>query len=274
MPLVTFSVKQPTTDPVDNALVRVYDTSDVEIGQGFTNAAGKVDFLLPDGDYRVRYRYDGEAYRVVSPQSFTVSGVTIIVNLELTILDKPVATHPRLCRVYGDFLMPSGLAALTPVRLAIQAPYMFLDEAFIGAHVDFVPDEHGRVERDTLRNRDYTLIYGRFSDTDETIHIPNRSSAKFSDVFYPVPFSFTPDTKAMAVGDKFPVGDLAVLMSNDVEQNGSSEYLSYVSSDDAVVLVSGSYLVAVGIGLATVTMLFADLYHDEFTVGELSITVA
>jgi hypothetical protein len=273
MAVVTFSVKQPTTAPVENALVRVYDSTDTEVAQGYTNINGELSLLLSDDDYLVRTRYDGEAYRVVSPQAFTVAGAAIIVNLELTILDKPVATHPKLCRVYGYILNQLGLPEPTPIRLALKEPYMFLDEAFLGFTGKLVPDEHGYLEQDVLRNREYTMIYGRFKDVDETIRVPDRAGAKLAEVLYPIPFSFTPTAAALLVGESFGFANLVVLMSDDDEELGNSVNFSYASADPGIAEVTGGRVVGVSAGVTTITMSFSDEYHDEFDVGDLTVTV-
>jgi len=274
MAVVTFSVKQPNTDPVENALVRAYDSTGTEVGQGYTNASGELDLLLADDDYLVRTKYDGEAYRVVSPQSFTVAGVDIIVNIELTILDKPVSTHPKLCRIYGYIRNQRGLPELMPIHLSLKEPYMYLDEAFLGFTGKMVPDDHGYLEQDMLRNREYLMIYGRFKDVDETIHVPDRAGAKLSEVLYPIPFEFDPVVASLFVGESFGVSGLTVTMSDDTVELGNFEHFHYSSDTPAIADVQGGRIVAISPGVAIITMSFYDDHYDEFDVGELEVTVA
>lgn len=273
MPVVTFSVKQPTTDPVDGALVRVYDSTDSEVGQGYTNSVGELGLLLADGDYLVRYRYDGQPYRVTSPQAFSVSGVDIIVNLELTILDKPTATHPRMCRLYGNFKHPGGSHELTPVRLVSPVAHVYEDDVFLGAAVDLLPDKNGYVEQDVLRGRQYLLVYGRFSDRDEYVSIPDRASARISDVLYPYPVAIAPTSLALVVGDTYVVRDLTLTMTDGTEGSAAQPTMSFDSSDQAVVTADNRTIHAVATGTATVSVTFEDDFHVPISVGDIAVTV-
>ena len=272
MAVVQFRVREPSLSPVQNVNVRVYAAvGGALIAEGFSNVDGILDLILANGDYLVRAKYDAEAYSIVSPQALTVTGDVNVV-LTITILDKPVATHPRLCRVYGYLKTPHGLPHPHALTLAFRDPYIYADELFIGFTGELDPDDDGYVEVDLVRGRSYTAIYGVFGDEDVLIYIPDRSSALLSDVLYPYVSAVAPDTKAMLVGDTLSFADMTFTLSNGEE--GDHDDLTFESDDVSVVDVVGSTLEAIGAGAATVSVTYEDDYRDAVVVDTIAVTVA
>jgi len=272
MATVKFYVKEPDTTPIETVLVRVYDDPADELqGQGYTNSDGRLDLILDDDDYLVRIRYDGAAYSIASPQTFTVAGVDITVNLTMALLDDPTAVHPKLCRVFGTLLDPNGLPLQESLRLTLKEPYMYLNEVFLASAGELIPDSTGYVEADFVRNREYTKLFGVYGSVDASIFVPDRASATVGDIFFPRVSAISPTTLDLSVDETYSFASFTYTLSDD--QEGDSSDITFSSDDEDVVEVQAGQLLATGAGSATVTVTYEDDHRDSYTVDTISVTV-
>ena len=106
--LVVTVVEDDSSDPIENASVRVYMYDDgqwMPAGQGNTNAAGQVYFGLPVGEHRIVVNAPG-----YTPANYTRDGIVVVDNgpaneeVRLTRLYTPEA----ILTIYKDLRLPPG----------------------------------------------------------------------------------------------------------------------------------------------------------------------
>jgi hypothetical protein len=266
MGLVTVTVRlQDTTvdhDPVVGATIRFYTDADVFVTEEDTDVDGKVDVLLdgavsPGGTvYHVRAYKPGCGFD--APWQITVFDPPLPAPdnndflMDVNIFELPASPYPGICRVSGYLYgqdgkaIPDGVVRLVPYDGVPRVYYAGL----VAGVIESKSDSLGRVLFDAMCGGTYEIVVADWPELRRRIRIPERSAVLFGDLIFPIPATVEFD----------PVGpySLAVLetLALDIHVTGSDyndwfdggEYIEYLSSDPAVLLVSraGTQLILQG----------------------------
>ena len=290
------ALKPASSTRVDGVLVRVYDSNGVFVTQGTTgegaNQPGERLFDLSAGDYTMRLSMSEEGYSVVSPQSFTVSGVpasdSFIVRVSQ--FELPESQDSRFCRCSGFFLSPDASpAAAATIRFALQtAPLLVLKSGIIQRKAAVKLDDNGYGQVDLIRGALYRAECEGLLDIEHEIQVPDAPSASLPDVVYPFVDSveFTPASLSLTAGGSESVTLLVRYRSgleldlDDVE----ASVVSFETSDPSVTVSRTSSIIvsATQSGSFTVTAKRVDQSNvasvnvypvASSTLGSLAVTV-
>lgn len=144
------------TDPLQNVIVALFDGATLA-GRLSTDASGNATFSLAAGSYTVNAYKGGYTY---APETRTVTGNqsgTLVDDIEMTATGGVTPpSNPLLCRLYGYFLLPSGLPAedvKVDVTLVSNRPV----ETSAGSPIAYTTvsentDSLGYVEIDVIRS--------------------------------------------------------------------------------------------------------------------------
>ena len=284
-----------TQDPVDEVLVRIYNSDLVLMTQGTTgeggNDPGERLFNLAQDTYSMRLSMGIPGYSVVSPQSFTVTGVPEddIFDVSVTLFSAPVATNPSLCRCSGFFLNPDGSPAVG-IKVALQylsVPAMLGSSAVLSKKLFLTTDSSGYIQTDLIRGASYRIDMEGYSDVSLETRVPNTSSANLPDILLPIvtEVSFSSSSVTLAVGATYNASATLTFRSglSLVLSEFTSAPVTFSSSGAGLsVSVSNGQLALTGVTAGTYTVTASRVVPDVaiqaspdagFSSGTLTVTV-
>lgn len=251
--------KSPTPDPIENVLVRVFDSTGATfITEDYTDVQGIADFTLdgddPPNEYQIRLSKTGVAFdgnlgddskspqliEVYTPASASPSGTNDFTVKGQT-FSRPVATDPRLCRASGFF------------RRADGQPYPFLDVIFtprfkpaivdgdsvMWGSITTRTDEDGYLEIDLFRGGEYSVMVETLADCPRLVVVPDASSENLVELLFPVVESvtFAPTSVSIAVGEQAEVVPTVEASDQRVLEGAAIGDVDYVVADEGVATV-------------------------------------
>jgi hypothetical protein len=185
---VTFTVVDTANGdaPIPDALIQVYDdTGTVLVTFQRTDTSGEATVLLDADDYVIRIFKPGLSYTEetitvadtggATPQSFTLEAESI------NVLPPP---SPDLCRLYGDFVLMSGLPM---PNLKVQVQNLYDPEADAGLMMlqgfeEHETDDVGHVEFDIVRGSRVRIAFVSTS-LSRDITVPDKPVENLTTVF-------------------------------------------------------------------------------------------
>lgn len=292
---------EPSPQPVVGVAVEVYMAGGPFVTSGTTDSSGSVNFLLPDGDYDVRFYQQGLSILPKQPQRITVDHTlasnTFLVTGHVRTL--PESPDPKRCRVSGYFLGPDGRPSKS-IRLALEteADVVINNTNIVvpRSTLLFESDRHtGYMEFDLLRGVNY---HGYLSEVEKLLgHEPPKHEIVVADVpavalfdlLFPLPvnavFSQTSITLPLASGSNNTV--TATVTFSDGSQRTKQvpwAFFTLSAADNSILqalLVDGRVvsLAPLAVGTTTVTMTrtlqpcFVIDAPPAFTSQTLTVTV-
>lgn len=195
---VTIHLQDPADGdaPVNDVLVRVYDSTNTNlITQGTTGAGafadGDVVFNLAAATYVMRLSMSapGYAFPGGGHQQFVVTGVPAddVFDVDVDLFAHPSAIDGNYCRCSGYLKTVDGLAAAgAAISIYRQnRPHLIGSAAVITERVDVRADKDGYAQVDLVRDGIYRAVTLGYPDVDLEFRVPSLTGANLSDVIFP-----------------------------------------------------------------------------------------
>lgn len=292
---------EPSPQPVVGVAVEVYVANSSFVTSGTTDSSGSVNFLLPDGDYDIRFYQQGLSILPRQPQRITVDHTLSSNTFKVTghVRTLPESPDPKRCRISGYFVGPDGRASKS-IRLALEpeADVVINNTNIVvpRSTLLFESDRHtGYMQFDLLRGVNY---HGYLSEVEKLLgHDPPKHEIVVADVaavalfdlLFPLPvnvvFSQTSITIPLSAGPNSTV-TVTITFSDGSQRTKQVPWAIFnlSSADNGVVealLVDGQtvMLSPVALGTTTVTMTrtlppkFVIDTAPTFTSQTLTVTV-
>lgn len=249
----------PTPSPIENVLVRVFDSTGVVfITQDLTDANGIADFTLdgddPPVDYQVRLSKTGVAFDGLlgddskSPQLISVydppgsapSGTNDF-HVKGQTYHRPAATNPRLCRASGFFKRGDGQPYpwLDLMFVPTFKPTIVDGDGVIASTVTGRTDADGYFEIDLYRNGIYHVTMEGLEDVPREVVVPDLSSINIIDLLFPVvaKVEFDVPSVSLAVGEFAEVFPTITASDGHVLEGAAVADVLYAIADTVVASV-------------------------------------
>jgi hypothetical protein len=249
----------PTPSPIENVLVRVFDSIGTFITQDYTDVMGIADFTLdgddPPNEYQIRLSKIGVAFdgslgddskspqliQVYSPAASSPSGTNDF-TIKGQTFSRPVATDPRLCRASGFFRRSDGnpYPNLELIFTPRFKPAIVDGDSVMWGDIHTRTDEDGYVEIDLFRGGMYSVEVETLEDYLRQVVVPDASSENLVELLFPKveQVTFDPTSLALSVGESTPVIPTVVATNQQVLEGAAGEDVEYVVEDTDVASVS------------------------------------
>jgi hypothetical protein len=290
--LVTLVVKDELDAPLEDILIRVYSEADVFLGEATTNASGEVVLAL-EGDedpgkiYLVRLSTPGRNVEGGPTQQILVldpliSPATNTFDFVAALPTMPESQDENMCLLSGYFVDTAN----RPLRnVHVRCIPLFQDPSprwsgFPGGGTPAVIGRNQVLREAVFESGDdgyIEILLPRGSTHEVHIHgyeipgfptiapifVPDASSAKLEDIFFPFTLSVDFDTDSVSLAvDETQELEVTIINSDTRDLSDDLSLLSFSSSDEDVATVnheSGHLIVrAIGVGTATVLAERAD----------------
>lgn len=275
-----FVLSSTTNDPVEGVTVRIYDPEGkVLFSEAVTDENGQAGFLLADQQYSMRFFKFAASFS--QPQLFTVEsdpatpGTTPNhFEVKASILDKPLAVDPRLCRASGFFRTASGhprshldIHFIAEFRPVILDGTLVMDER---RKIKTTPEGYGCI--DLIRGACYSVTLEAFEDESFYVHVPDAPCVNLPDLLFPTISKVTISPIVLSVGEEQQIAP-KVLTSSGVPLEGVAlQDLQWTLEDSSIasLSVTKDYLVIQGVSAGT-TNLVAALKGGIVTIPDTGI---
>lgn len=288
---VTFVIKddQGTPQPIEDCLLWIFDSSDVYITEGQTDAVGELDVMLdgaadPGTEYIVRMRKNGYSFPAGMTQLFYVLEPVTPPDtniFDFTAHERTVSESfdPNFCKLSGYFIDASG-RALANKTLVFHRRWSFpnamlgglppsgnpsvVDRSIIAAGRSVITDEAGYVELLLPRGGFYDVhVYGLEDPANiiSPIVVPDAAGWKLEDVLFPYVSGITYGTNPVSINTESTAEVDIIANTSDgrslLNCDDLNTIINFTSSDETVAtaeLVDGKLIVSGhAVGSATVT---------------------
>lgn len=251
----------PSTLPISGVSVSVLDpTTFAIIGTAVSDVTGRASFLLPGAvapgtPYEARFFKLGVVF--ANPQQIRVEEPALTTNkfdMSGTLLTLPAATDPRVCRCTGRFVSfdnrpISNAMVLFNARAesGYQVPKI-VDGNLVSAE-SYVSrtDADGFITIDLIRGGQYFITFAGEDDVIWNILVPDRASVNLIELVHPAPVQLNWDPGmapgnaiSVQVGETVSLPFLIVYSDYEETGKGSSKWVTFINSDDAVMEVGYS----------------------------------
>lgn len=298
MPLETVRVLLQTNEivpqPVDGVGVRVYSAGGVTLlTEGTSGDAddGLVEFVLdgtasPGTEYVLRFYVIGGA--IQNPQRIQVVSPADANDFEITVAQftLPTSPYPRLCRVSGYVLGPTGapLPGVDMHFMRCSQPVSIDGALVLGERAAQRTNKSGWFEIDLVRGSSYHVTVDTLVHMREIL-VPDISGIRLSDLLFPVvrTVTLTPSGPwTISEGDELEVTVEAIVSDRRVLEGTGEDDITYEVADASIVGLSvySDRLVLTGQspGSTTLTVTRRDtsiqhVPYDGDTLAEISVTV-
>lgn len=304
MPLETVRVLLQTDEvspqPVNGVGVRVFSSGGVTLLTSGTSGdadPGEVEFTLdgsalPGTEYVLRFYILGgsiqspQRIRVISPPGDAPTGANNF-EVEVSSFALPTSPHPRLCRVSGYVLGPSGapLPGVDMHFVRCPSPISLDGSLVLGERVAQRSNQAGWFELDLIRGSAYYVIIDSMIDRQREVTVPDVAGIRLSDLLFPTvrQVSFSPAGPwSLAEGATLEIFPEVLVSDYRVLDGAAPEDVVYTIGDASVVGLSvcSDRLVLTGqspgVTTLTVTRRDTSIQHvpdDSATLATISVTV-
>lgn len=249
----------PTPAPIENVLVRVFDSLGAFITQDYTDVQGIADFTLDGDDPPIQYQirlskvkvaFDGslgddskspQLIEVYTPATASPSGTNDF-TVKGKVFEHPVATDPRLCRASGFFRRADGgpYPNLELIFTPRFKPAIVDGDSVMWGDIHTRTDEDGYVEIDLFRGGEYSVEVETLEDCQRQVVVPDTASENLIELLFTVvdEVSFNPTSVSLPVGSSQQVVPTVVATDQRVLEGAAGGDVEYTVEDTTVASVS------------------------------------
>ena len=202
-----YALDAQTGESLSNAVMKVLSVSSpaTVVTVETANELGRVDLLLPLGDYDVRLFHPGTTFG--GAKRIRVVGEVDSFDLKGRRVHPMDALDPNICVVHGFFRHPNG----RPYRnldvhvIPEFTPILVQGAAVVGGPVIVRTDEQGWVRLDMFRGTVYTIEVEGYDHGRKSVYIPDAPQWNLPDLLFPritsLRFASLPSPVQLQVGE-------------------------------------------------------------------------